>query len=125
MLGVVFFFKQKTAYEMLRSLVGSERCIRDGSKCAGGRPHVWGAPNAWEGWAQMRGGAANVRREVEMLGDGIQMRGVVHMHRGCLLDEPDAADDLLCVIFRVLSIICTNKTHSLLQLVYVHIRIHQ
>src|SRR5674536_398074 len=25
----VFFFKQKTAYEMLRSLVGSERCIRD------------------------------------------------------------------------------------------------
>ena len=29
MLGVVFFFKQKTAYEMLRSLVGSEMCIRD------------------------------------------------------------------------------------------------
>ena len=23
------FFKQKTAYEMLRSLVGSEMCIRD------------------------------------------------------------------------------------------------
>ena len=30
MVGVVFFFfKQKTAYEMLRSLVGSEMCIRD------------------------------------------------------------------------------------------------
>ena len=28
----VFFFKQKTAYEMLRSLVGSEMCIRD--RCA-------------------------------------------------------------------------------------------
>ena len=27
--GGVFFFKQKTAYEMLRSLVGSEMCIRD------------------------------------------------------------------------------------------------
>eukprot|EP00658_Telonema_sp_P-2_P057614 TRINITY_DN46050_c0_g1_i1.p1 TRINITY_DN46050_c0_g1~~TRINITY_DN46050_c0_g1_i1.p1 ORF type:complete len:101 (+),score=31.69 TRINITY_DN46050_c0_g1_i1:97-399(+) len=27
----VFFFKQKTAYEMLRSLVGSEMCIRDSS----------------------------------------------------------------------------------------------
>ena len=26
---VVFFFKQKTAYEVLRSLVGSEICIRD------------------------------------------------------------------------------------------------
>ena len=25
----LFFFKQKTAYEMLRSLVGSEMCIRD------------------------------------------------------------------------------------------------
>ncbi len=27
-----FFFKQKTAYEMLRSLVGSEMCIRESSK---------------------------------------------------------------------------------------------
>ena len=27
-----FFFKQKTAYEMLRSLVGSEMCIRDRPK---------------------------------------------------------------------------------------------
>ena len=25
----LFLFKQKTAYEMLRSLVGSEMCIRD------------------------------------------------------------------------------------------------
>jgi len=24
-----FFFKQKTAYELLRSLVGSDMCIRD------------------------------------------------------------------------------------------------
>eukprot|EP00658_Telonema_sp_P-2_P073911 TRINITY_DN63057_c0_g1_i4.p1 TRINITY_DN63057_c0_g1~~TRINITY_DN63057_c0_g1_i4.p1 ORF type:complete len:201 (+),score=92.13 TRINITY_DN63057_c0_g1_i4:96-698(+) len=29
-----FFFKQKTAYEMLRSLVGSEMCIRDSKKAA-------------------------------------------------------------------------------------------
>ena len=28
-LCVFVFFKQKTAYEMLRSLVGSEMCIRD------------------------------------------------------------------------------------------------
>ena len=28
-----FFFKQKTAYEMLRSLVGSEMCIRDSYYC--------------------------------------------------------------------------------------------
>ena len=30
----VFFFKQKTAYEMLRSLVGSEMCIRDSDRAA-------------------------------------------------------------------------------------------
>ena len=30
-LVMFFFFKQKTAYEMLRSLVGSEMCIRDRS----------------------------------------------------------------------------------------------
>ena len=29
---VYFFFKQKTAYEMLRSLVGSEMCIRDSTQ---------------------------------------------------------------------------------------------
>ena len=32
-----FFFKQKTAYEMLRSLVGSEMCIRDRSRKPLGR----------------------------------------------------------------------------------------
>eukprot|EP00658_Telonema_sp_P-2_P050849 TRINITY_DN3887_c0_g1_i6.p1 TRINITY_DN3887_c0_g1~~TRINITY_DN3887_c0_g1_i6.p1 ORF type:complete len:917 (+),score=284.99 TRINITY_DN3887_c0_g1_i6:87-2837(+) len=32
MLFFFFFFKQKTAYEMLRSLVGSEMCIRDSCK---------------------------------------------------------------------------------------------
>src|SRR5428012_19599 len=29
----VFFFKQKTAYEIMPSLVGSEMCIRDRNKC--------------------------------------------------------------------------------------------
>src|SRR5674536_72686 len=33
-----FFFKQKTAYEMLRSLVGSEMCIRDRFKLREGMP---------------------------------------------------------------------------------------
>src|SRR5665254_14983 len=32
-----FFFKQKTAYEMLRSLVGSEMCIRDRGSAHGDR----------------------------------------------------------------------------------------
>ncbi len=34
----VFFFQQKTAYEVLRSLVGSEMCIR------GGPPPPWHRP---------------------------------------------------------------------------------
>ena len=33
-----FFFKQRTAYEMLGSLVGSEMCIRDSPKMAGKMP---------------------------------------------------------------------------------------
>eukprot|EP00658_Telonema_sp_P-2_P073317 TRINITY_DN62377_c0_g1_i1.p1 TRINITY_DN62377_c0_g1~~TRINITY_DN62377_c0_g1_i1.p1 ORF type:complete len:152 (-),score=57.21 TRINITY_DN62377_c0_g1_i1:57-512(-) len=47
-----FFFKQKTAYEMLRSLVGSEMCIRDS---------VW-TPNAFFGGSMRRwvgGGGAS------------------------------------------------------------------
>ena len=35
-----FFFKQKTAYDMLRSLVGSEMCIRDRPKTASISPDV-------------------------------------------------------------------------------------
>ena len=35
---VIFFFKQKTAYEMLRSLVGSEMCIRDRTRGRGASP---------------------------------------------------------------------------------------
>lgn len=43
--GLDFFFKQKTAYEMLRSLVGSEMCIRDrGNGGGGGEPGVAGSP---------------------------------------------------------------------------------
>ncbi len=32
--NMIFFFKQKTAYEMLRSIVGSEMCISNRSKGA-------------------------------------------------------------------------------------------
>src|SRR5450756_2074209 len=33
---IFFFFKQKTAYEIMPSLVGSEMCIRDSSSIASG-----------------------------------------------------------------------------------------
>ena len=44
-----FFFKQKTAYEMLRSLVGSEMCIRDSYKIAAEVVEEWGKPLAFHG----------------------------------------------------------------------------
>src|SRR5450756_3025272 len=36
-----FFFKQKTAYEIMPSLVGSEMCIRDRSRQPAGHPEGW------------------------------------------------------------------------------------
>ena len=74
-----FFFKQKTAYEMLRSLVGSEMCIRD------------------RGIEKLRALAASVSLPVVAIG-GIcreNIRDVISA--GCLLYTSDAADDLLCV----------------------------
>eukprot|EP00658_Telonema_sp_P-2_P073282 TRINITY_DN62336_c0_g1_i1.p1 TRINITY_DN62336_c0_g1~~TRINITY_DN62336_c0_g1_i1.p1 ORF type:complete len:146 (-),score=47.81 TRINITY_DN62336_c0_g1_i1:204-641(-) len=51
-----FFFKQKTAYEMLRSLVGSEMCIRDSSQGSNsrqgsmdyGQPQIYGNNNGMQ-----------------------------------------------------------------------------
>src|SRR5678815_529018 len=44
-----FFFKQKTAYEMLRSLVGSEMCIRDSFKWEPrGKRRIHQKPNSRE-----------------------------------------------------------------------------
>ena len=74
----LFFFKQKTAYEMLRSLVGSEMCIRD-------RPQ--------------RG--ARLRRPVEsrhVVATVLEVSvRVGRRSEACLLYTSDAADDLLCV----------------------------
>ena len=73
-----FFFKQKTAYEMLRSLVGSEMCIRDSSSpcCSATATPA----------RTTRGALDRVLDRVGELGPG-----------GCLLYTSDAADDLLCV----------------------------
>src|SRR5428012_14853 len=65
-----FFFKQKTAYEIMPSLVGSEMCIRD-RQSANRRSDVQSLP-------------------APMMHDECQPRG-------CLLYTSDAADDLHCV----------------------------
>eukprot|EP00658_Telonema_sp_P-2_P006904 TRINITY_DN12594_c0_g1_i4.p3 TRINITY_DN12594_c0_g1~~TRINITY_DN12594_c0_g1_i4.p3 ORF type:complete len:105 (+),score=34.40 TRINITY_DN12594_c0_g1_i4:67-381(+) len=83
-----FFFKQKTAYEMLRSLVGSEMCIRDrvtshplpGRSCdwvSEPRPRdhrtrifqQWGALVEWGGCSHDECGAWT-GRQLDVLGDG-------------------------------------------------------
>ena len=75
----VFFVKQKTAYEMLRSLVGSEMCIRD------------------------RGLVALIIDEDKISIKGLATCGwkpigiTKTVTKSCLLYTSDAADDLLCV----------------------------
>ena len=73
-----FFFKQKTAYEMLRSLVGSEMCIRDSEQAVRAGGHYGSGTKPLQ---LFRGGDYGAAR-----GDYI-----------CLLYTSDAADDLLCV----------------------------
>ena len=77
--AIVFFFKQKTAYEMLRSLVGSEMCIRDRLV------NVVIAGVILAGTGLPLSGLANLNFETATLAER------------CLLYTSDAADDLLCV----------------------------
>ena len=75
---MIFFFKQKTAYELLRSLVGSEMCIRDSAW--GSAPYSWGEfTNTLTVGDVFINAPPNSRVPV------------------CLLYTSDAADDLLCV----------------------------
>src|SRR5665254_19660 len=67
MVSMIFFFKQKTAYEMLRRLVGSEMCIRD----------------------RVKGGPATAAYNL-----GARNRTLAQNVAICLLYTSDAADDL-------------------------------
>ena len=86
-----FFFKQKTAYEMLRSLVGSEMCIRDSEYTVHEDVAVTGESFviAWP--------------------DDDDMLQAFH-NDACLLYTSDAADDLLCVDLGGRRIIKKKKT---------------
>ena len=77
-ISIFFFFKQKTAYEMLRSLVGSEMCIRD----------------SFPGWRAL---VAEKFRELLALPEFAAEQPAPKMLWACLLYTSDAADDLLCV----------------------------
>src|SRR5450756_2916563 len=72
-----FFFKQKTAYEIMPSLVGSEMCIRDRDKPA-----------------YMDGGYYAARFSALEFLERVRRQAAIYV---CLLYTSDAADDLLCV----------------------------
>ena len=74
-----FFFKQKTAYEMLRSLVGSEMCIRDSATTIEG---LLGDQSEYLS---------------AFLTDFAAKLAELDTNYACLLYTSDAADDLLCV----------------------------
>eukprot|EP00658_Telonema_sp_P-2_P085712 TRINITY_DN9830_c0_g1_i1.p1 TRINITY_DN9830_c0_g1~~TRINITY_DN9830_c0_g1_i1.p1 ORF type:complete len:247 (-),score=95.15 TRINITY_DN9830_c0_g1_i1:643-1383(-) len=70
---IFFFFKQKTAYEMLRSLVGSEMCIRDSINAEyGGRFPNMGMHHSFSGkyeyqYQYQEGGAVIGRDQMEAI----------------------------------------------------------
>ena len=86
-----FFFKQKTAYEMLRSLGGSEMCIRD--RAGLDLANIWGS------------GVDSYRFDGDQVGKGANFG----LPKDCLLYTSDAADDLLCVDLRGRRIIKKKK----------------
>ena len=75
----IFFFTQKTAYELLRSLVGSEMCIRD-SAVAAREPRLRPPDRP------------RPRNRLP-----IASESACHGRWRCPLYTSDAADDLLCV----------------------------
>ena len=89
-----FFFKQKTAYEMLRSLVGSEMCIRD-------RPGIRTVQQARENASVLAAGPLPEAETAE-----------ITALLACLLYTSDAADDLLCVDLGGRRIIKKKKPNS-------------
>eukprot|EP00658_Telonema_sp_P-2_P067275 TRINITY_DN56202_c0_g1_i1.p1 TRINITY_DN56202_c0_g1~~TRINITY_DN56202_c0_g1_i1.p1 ORF type:complete len:123 (+),score=44.21 TRINITY_DN56202_c0_g1_i1:29-397(+) len=76
-----FFFKQKTAYEMLRSLVGSEMCIRDSDEL---RSKLMGDIKRFEGRFE-RPFMFRGKRYLQIL--------EIEEDRRCLLYTSDAADE--------------------------------
>src|SRR5450756_2701509 len=98
----VFFFKQKTAYEIMPSLVGSEMCIRDRSRRE--RLPRRAGPGREGSRDRPRGPARPMMtRDVPPTHRGNLIPGLALKMKsnpqssGCLLYTSDAADDLLCV----------------------------
>eukprot|EP00658_Telonema_sp_P-2_P026977 TRINITY_DN20944_c0_g1_i1.p1 TRINITY_DN20944_c0_g1~~TRINITY_DN20944_c0_g1_i1.p1 ORF type:complete len:105 (+),score=19.42 TRINITY_DN20944_c0_g1_i1:48-362(+) len=98
-----FFFKQKTAYEMLRSLVGSEMCIRDRSHSC---PLVGPSPDLAEhNKTAGRGCARAVRHPIS----------AHHSSRSCFASTASSLMSPALVI-RLLGCDCTGVDLSLIHI---------
>eukprot|EP00658_Telonema_sp_P-2_P004728 TRINITY_DN1175_c0_g1_i2.p2 TRINITY_DN1175_c0_g1~~TRINITY_DN1175_c0_g1_i2.p2 ORF type:complete len:142 (+),score=43.55 TRINITY_DN1175_c0_g1_i2:33-458(+) len=83
-----FFFKQKTAYEMLRSLVGSEMCIRD--RVSTQSTGVTSAARCKPLQITTRPAAPSLRLEGSR---SVSVRREAVCSKTCLLYTSDAADE--------------------------------
>ena len=112
-----FFFKRKPAYEVLRSLVGSEMCIRDRGQLDDLRARLR------ENDAQFAVTKNTLLKialdEVGMAVPDDLLKGpvalaVAHtdLPKTCLLYTSDAADDLRCVDLGGPRVIKKKKTHT-------------
>ena len=120
----MFFFKQKTAYEMLKSLVGSEMCIRDRTHAAeASYNNHWGVPLTLarmpvdtdfaviEIGMNHPGEIAPLARLAKLDVAMITIVAPAHLE-ACLLYTSDAADDLPCVDLGGCRIIKKKNTTS-------------
>eukprot|EP00658_Telonema_sp_P-2_P074801 TRINITY_DN64097_c0_g1_i1.p1 TRINITY_DN64097_c0_g1~~TRINITY_DN64097_c0_g1_i1.p1 ORF type:complete len:149 (-),score=46.97 TRINITY_DN64097_c0_g1_i1:91-537(-) len=102
---VVFFFKQKTAYEMLRSLVGSEMCIRDRLRDEAVHITVGGAQLAAAGTIVQRvevlhgKGAPRLRRLCGLLEEFLGGLGAAGEVDGDSEQEEEEEDVLCCLLY--------------------------
>ena len=86
-----FFFKQKTAYEMLRSLVGSEMCIRDRSCTVGAGDFYWGGRASTLFWVDPEEDLQVIFMTQLIPSSTFNFRG--QLKNICLLYTSDAADE--------------------------------
>src|SRR5428012_6994 len=107
---VIFFFKQKTGYEIMPSLVGSEMCIRDSTGI------VFVAAGHTTGWPIAAGGAQSLTNALASYLHSLGSRILLNADIQTLADLPAAAATLFDTsVSSLMRIAGTALTPSYLQ----------
>ena len=117
---LVFFFKQKTAYEIQYGLVGSEMCIRDSNYATVGYYDIklggtffWRCGTGYSNSYKIKNISQWGCFQFTPYSVGYQFYSCRYMTiTACLLYTSDAADDLLCVDLGGRRIIKKKKTNT-------------